>query len=290
MQAAILQMVVTGVLLGLLYALASVGLNLIWGIIGIINFSQAEYLMLGMFTAYWLYQLLGLDPLLSLPVAFFVTFLLGAVVQRFAINRVLNAPALTQVAVTFALLLIIRYTALMLWGPDSRSTITWYSEKSLSVGSVLISYPMLISSILAALSTLLLFLFLTRTDTGIALRATAQDRATAQLYGIEAVKMYTLAFAIAVGITGLTGALFSTIYWIMPEVGAIFSVLMYTVVVLGGLRSLLGCFVGGIIVGLVECLSAFYITPSMKDVPVFLLLLIILVIKPSGLFARKGAL
>lgn len=283
-------MIVTGVLLGLLYALASVGLTLIWGIIEVVNFAQADFLMLGMFSAYWLHELWGLDPLLSIPFAFAATALLGALIQHFAINKILDAPALTQVAVTFAFILIIRHAALILWGPDSRSITTWYSEKSLLVGGVLISYPMLLSSIAAALSTLFLFLFLTRTDTGIALRAAAQDRAVAQIYGVDVKKMYTLAFAIGVGITGLAGALFSTIYWLMPEVGHIFGLLMFTIVVLGGFRSLLGSFVGGLIVGVVQCLSAFYITPSMKDIPVYLIFLIVLVIKPSGLFARKGAL
>lgn len=290
MQAAVLQSLVLGLLVGSIYALASVGLTLIWGIVEVVNFAQADFLMLGMFSAFWLHELWGLDPMLAIPVAFATTFLLGTMIQRFCINRTLEAPVLNQVVLTFALVLIIRHGALILWGPDSRSITTWYSEKSLAVGNVLISYPMLLSSIAAIIATILFFLFLTRTDTGIALRAAAQNRAVAQLYGVDVKKMYVLAYALGVGITGIAGALFSTFYYIVPEVGGIFGLLMFTIVVLGGFRSLLGTYVGGLIVGTAQCLSALYITPSMKDIPVFLLFLIILVIKPTGLFTRKGAL
>ena len=286
MNAALIQALVSGILLGLMYALASLGLTIIWGIIEVVNFAQADFLMLGMFTAYWLNYLLGLDPLLTLPIAFCATFLVGIIIQHFCINRVLDAPMLTQVGVTFAFLLIIRHLALVLWGPDSRSVTTWYSSESFRVGSVLINYPMLFSSVLAVIATILLTLFLKYTDVGIALRAVSQDRTAAQLCGVNVKKMYTLAFALGVGITGLTGGLFSTMLYITPEVGAVFGLLMFTIVVLGGFRSMLGTFVGGLIVGIVESISALYLTPGMKDVPVFILFLIILIIKPSGLFGE----
>jgi branched-chain amino acid transport system permease protein len=283
----LLQAILEGILLGSVYALAAMGLALIWGILNLVNFAQADYLMLGMYAAFWIFYLFGVDPLLSVPLVFALISLLGILVQRFFIRRVLYAPTLTQVAATFGILLILRYSALILCGPDPRSISTSYTGEVLSFGGLLLSYSKAISFTVTIVSITILYFFLTYTDIGIAIRATSQNRTAAQLYGINIKKIYMLAFGLGTGLAGLAGALLSLSYYITPEIGAIFSLTTYVIVVLGGFRSLFGAFLGGIMVGVVECVSALLITPSMKSIPAYILFLIVLLIRPTGLFGRK---
>ncbi|MEM3551707.1 MAG: branched-chain amino acid ABC transporter permease [Candidatus Bathyarchaeia archaeon] len=286
----LLQAILEGVLLGSIYALAAMGLALIWGILNLVNFAQADYLMLGMYATFWIFYLLGVDPLLSIPIVFALISLLGILVQRFFIRRILNAPTLTQVAATFGILLILRYSALTIWGPDPRAISTSYTGAIFNFGGILVSYSKLIAFAVTIASITLLYFFLTYTDVGIAIRATSQNRTAAELYGINIKKIYMLAFGLGTGLAGLAGALLSLTYYITPEIGAIFSLTTYVIVVLGGFRSLYGAFLGGIIVGIVECISALLITPSMKNIPAYILFLIVLLIKPTGLFGRKGGI
>lgn len=286
----LIQAVIDGIMIGSLYALATGGLVIIWGIMEIVNFAQAEFLMLSMYISYWFFILFGIDPILCIPIAFITIFLLGAVIQRSCIQPVLNAPVLTQVAVTFALLLILRNAALIMWGPDPRSIITWYSDKSLVMGGIFFSYPKLASLIITIVSFGIFYLFLIKTNVGIALRATAQNRLAAQLLGIDVHKMYILAFGLGTGFAAVAGVLFSTIYSITPEAGVLILLIIFVVVVLGGFRSLFGTIVGGLIIGITESVSALFISPSMKDIPVYILFFIILMVRPTGLFGRKGGI
>lgn len=276
---------VSGILIGSIYSLVAMGLALIWGVMEIINFAHGDYMMLGGFIAYTLY-LAGVDPLFSVPIAFAAIFLLGVATQRFVIDRVLGAPLVSQIAATFALLLIIRYGAEAAFGPYTRLIKVSYSEV-LQVGGVAIPLPQLIGFGFSVAVALILYLFLTRTYTGIALQATSQNREAAQLLGINVKRMYSLAFGIGVGIAAIAGVLLTTFYPLYPEEGGFFTLIAFIVVVLGGFGSIFGSYIGGLIIGVVESLSALFITPSLKDVVAFLVFIIMILVKPTGLFGKK---
>ncbi|MET1101361.1 MAG: branched-chain amino acid ABC transporter permease [Pyrodictiaceae archaeon] len=278
---------VDGVLIGSVYGLIGVGLALIWGVMEVINFAHGDYMMLGALTTYFLFTLAGIDPLVSAPLSFAIVFLLGVLTQRAAINRILDAPLLTQIAVTFAILLIIRYGVEALLGPYTRRIVSWYANIYYYLGPVVIPLPKLISFIVSIIVAIGLYVFLFKTRTGIALRATSQNRIVAQLMGINVYRMYEIAFGIGVGVAALAGSLLALFYPIFPEMGAFFALIAFIVVVLGGFGSVFGAYVGGIIVGLTETLSALFIEPALKDVVAFMLFIIIILVKPTGLFGKK---
>ena len=284
---AILRALISGVLIGSIYSLVSMGLALIWGVMDIINFAQGDFMILGGFTAYLLLTGLGIDPLLGLPITFGVIFALGVLTQIGIIERILHAPPLSQIFATFSLLLIIRYGMEVSLGPFTRRVVTDYSGIILRSGEFAVPLTQLVAFIISIAIAFLLYIFLTKTYTGIALRATAQDRMAAQLHGIDIKKMYRIAFGLGVGISAIGGVLFALSYPIHPERGAYFCTLMFIIVVLGGFGSVFGAYVGGIIIGILQVLSALFILPSLKDIVAFAVFIIILLVKPTGLFGKS---
>lgn len=278
---------VDGLLIGSVYAMVGVGLALIWGVMEVINFAHGDYMMLGALIAYFLY-LAGVDPLISVFIAFAVVFGLGVLTQRAVINRILDAPLLTQIAATFAILMIIRYGVQAAFGPYTRRIVTWYADVYYYLGPITIPLPKLIAFIASLITALGLYIFLFKTDTGIALRATSQNREVAQLMGIDVKRMYDLAFGIGVGIAAAGGVLLSLFYPIFPEMGGFFALIAFIVVVLGGFGSVFGAYVGGLIVGVTESISVLFIEPAaLKDVIAFLLFILVILVKPTGLFGKK---
>lgn len=284
----LLNSVVSGVLVGSIYSLIAMGLALIWGVMDVINFAQGDYMMLGAFLTYWVYILAGVDPLLSLPLSFLTIFALGVATQKFVIDKILHAPMVSQITATFALLLMIRYGAEAAFGPFTRRVTPEYADDVVRVG--IISFPLargiaLIFSIATAIS---LYLFLTRTYTGTALRAVSQNREAAYLLGINVGRMYWLAFGIGVGISAIGGTLLTTFYPIYPEMGGFFTLLAFIIVVFGGFGSVFGAYISGIIIGVAESISALYIPPTLKDVVAFMIFILIILVKPTGIFGRGG--
>ncbi len=277
--------IINGILVGSIYSLVAMGLALIWGVMDVINFAHGDYMMLGGFIAYALY-LAGLDPLVAVPVAFAVIFLMGVATQRLVINPVLDAPLVSQIAATFALLLMIRYGAEAAFGPYTRLVKVPYA-KTIHLGGITIFVPQLIGFAFSILVALLLYLFLTRTYVGIALQATSQNREAAQLLGIDVKRMYDLAFGIGVGIAAIAGVLLTTFYPLFPEEGGFFTLLAFIIVVLGGFGSVFGSYIGGLIIGVVETVSALFITPSLKDVVAFIIFIVMIMVRPTGLFGKK---
>jgi branched-chain amino acid transport system permease protein len=283
---AIIRALMSGVLIGSIYSLISMGLALIWGVMDIINFAQGDYMMLGGFITYLLLTGLGIDPLLGLPIVFAVIFAIGVFTQIGIIEHILHAPTLSQIFATFSLLLIIRYGAEVVFGPFTRIVTTSYTGTVLRCGDFSVPLTQLIALIISVAIALLLYMFLTRTYTGIALRATAQDRMAAQLHGINIKKTYRIAFGLGVGISATGGALLSLSYPLYPEMGAFFCLLAFIIVVLGGFGSIFGAYIGGLIIGITEVLSALFIMPSLKDLVAFVVFIIILLVKPTGLFGK----
>lgn len=279
--------IVNGILIGSMYSLIAMGLALIWGVMDIINFAQGDYMMLGAFLTYWLLVLLGLDPLLSIPVSFGVVFLIGLLTQKFVIDRILHAPMVSQITATFALVLIIRFGAEAAFGPFTRRVTTGYSGSIIKLGFLSIQLTRGIAFLVSIVVTLILYIFLTRTYIGTALRAVSQNREAAMLLGIDIKKMYWLAFGLGTGISAIGGSLLSTFYPIYPEMGGFFTLLAFVIVVFGGFGSVFGAYISGLIIGVAETVSALFIPPTLKDVVAFSLFIIIILIKPTGLFGAK---
>ncbi|MEM0037297.1 MAG: branched-chain amino acid ABC transporter permease [Candidatus Korarchaeum sp.] len=278
--------VVSGLMIGSIYALIAVGLALIWGVMNVINFAQADYMALGAFLGFVILEALGVDPLISLSLIFATVFLLGILTQVVAIEPVLEAPVLSQITVTFSLLLIIRYGLEVVMGPYTRIVEVPYRDMFIRVGGVSFSLPQLIALIVSLAVAFALYLFMSRTFLGAALRATAQDMLAAQLHGINIKQMYRLAFGIGVGISAIGGVLLSLFYPIYPEMGAFFTMIAFICVVLGGFGSIFGAYLGGIIIGLLETVSALFISPSLKTLAAFIVFILIILFKPKGLFGR----
>jgi branched-chain amino acid transport system permease protein len=282
----IAQAVASGLLLGAVYALIAAGLSLIFGLMEIVNFAHGEFLMLAMFTAFWLYALYAVDPLVSLPLAALLLFAIGVATYYGIVKRVLRGPALAQIFATFGLAVFLRGLAQFLWTPDFRVVQAPLVAGRLNVFGLFLGIPQVVASVGALLAFAALFLFLSRTETGQALLATAQDRQAAQVMGIDTDRMFALGWGIGAACVGVAGVLLANFYYVFPDVGAVFALLAYVTVALGGFGSILGALVAGIIVGLVEHLAGLLISPSLKYAAVFALYLAVVLIRPRGLFGK----
>ena len=281
----IIQAIVSGVLMGLIYALVAVGLSLIFGLMEIVNFAHGEFLMLAMYASFW-FWVLGLDPLFSLPLVAALLGLAGLLVHYGIIRRLLTAPMLAQICGTFGLAVALRAAAQFFWTPDFRTITTPLIAGRVQIGPIFIGQPQLIAGAVCLLAFVLLWLFVTRTETGLALQATSQDRQAAAVMGIPTERMSALGWAIGLGCVGVAGSMLSTFFYIFPDVGVSFAPLAFVAVALGGFGSILGSLVAGVLIGLVESLGGLLIDPSYKTLIVFALYLSVVLVRPMGLFGR----
>jgi branched-chain amino acid transport system permease protein len=282
-----LQSLLSGILIGGAYALIGVGLTIIFGVMRIINFAHGDLVMLGMYAAYFLFTLGHVDPFVSIVFVFPLLFLFGALLQKTVINRVLNALPQNQILLTIGIGLIISNTMMLLFTSDYRIISTSYSSGSFRIGEISVSTPLLLSFVITGAVTAVLYWFLMKTDTGQAIRATAQDRDAAQLMGVNVKRMSVLATGIGAGLAAVAGALISPTYYIFPQVGQPFTLKAFVIVVLGGMGSVMGATVGGVLIGATESLAGAYISSGLKDLVVYVLFLLILLFKPAGLFGKS---
>ena len=282
-----LQSVVSGVLVGGVYALIGIGLTLIFDVMRVINFAHGELLMVGMYLTYYVFTLLGIDPFLSIVIVIPVMFLFGLVLQRVLIQRVLDALPQNQILLTIGLGLILTNTVMLVFTSDYKILSTSYSSGSVMLGGISVSQPLFVSFLITAAITAALYLFLLKTDVGQAIRATAQDREAAQLMGVNVRRMGLLAFGLGAALAGTAGALVSPTYYIFPQVGTAFTLKAFVIVVLGGMGSIIGATLGGVIIGTVESLAASYFSSGLKEIFVYLLFLFVLLVKPSGLLGKS---
>lgn len=279
----LVQQLVNGLLIGCVYSLIAIGLTLIWGVMNIVNFAHGDFLMLAMYVSFWLYALLGLDPVVSIPICAVLLFVLGLLIYRFAVSKVMRGPMLAQLVVTFGISIFIANMAVMLWTPDYRLIDRTWLSGTWSVGTVQISVAKLVASVGSVVVSGALFLFLTRSRTGKAILATEMNRDSALLMGINTDRVNALSFGIGAGLVGIAGAFLSMYYYIYPQVGGLFGTLSFAIVALGGFGSIPGAFVAGILVGLVQTLGGYFFDPAYKYAIVFLLYLVTVWIRPQGL-------
>ncbi len=282
----LLQTILSGVLIGLVYALVAVGLTLIFGVMDIVNFAHGEFLMLGMYASFWGWALWKLDPLFTLPFTALGLFAVGALLYRLVIRRIIDAPMLSQVFTTFGLMILFRGLAQYLWSPDFRSVEHTVVAGKVAFAGLSFGLPQVTAAAGAVVTTGAVWWFLRFTRLGAALEATAADKEAAALMGIDGQKMFALAWGIGAACAGVAGALLSATYPIFPDVGASFILVAFVLVALGGFGSVTGAFWAGILVGVVEVVGGFLWDPAYKMVLVLSLYLLVVWLRPQGLLGK----
>ena len=283
MEEQLVQQLVNGLLIGFMYSLIAIGLTLIWGVMNIVNFAHGDFLMLGMFTSFWLYTLYGLDPLFSIPICTALLFVLGLLIYRFIVSKVMRGPMLAQLVVTFGVSIFLANLAVFLWTPDFRLIEKPLLHGTWELGEVKLSIPKFVASIGSVIASIFVFFFLKKTKTGKAILATEMDREAALLMGINTERINSLSFAIGAALVGIAGAFLSTYYYIYPQVGGTFGLIAFSTVALGGFGSIEGAFIAGILIGLAQTLGGYLFDPAYKFAIVFLIYLIVVWIRPQGL-------
>lgn len=283
-----LQLAVSGILTGGIYILMASGLTLILGAAKIVNFAHGEFIMLGMYFAYWLFTQRGISPYLSVILAIPIFAVIGIVYNKLIIKPTLKKPHLSQVFATLGSQIVITNMALFLWSGDFRSITTPTSTKTFKLGSLFLSQTRLTGFLVAVLIMVILMVFLQKTITGKAINALAQDLRAAQLIGADVDKLIYLILALGISLAGVAGVLLLPQLYAYPSIGLQFVLMSFVIVVLGGLGSMPGAILGGLLVGIAESFVGF-INPSLKEVAYFLLFMLVIVIRPDGLLGVKGS-
>ncbi len=282
------QVLVNWLLLGSLYAAVALGFSLVWGIMNIVNLAHGAFIIVGAYTAFWMYTQLHIDPYLGIPLTMAVLFGIGWIVQYVAINRVIRAPLLVTFLLTFGLNLLIADLVQQFFSSDLRSINTAYAGNGIDIGSTHIAFDRLIAAAIAVLLTAALNYFLTRTRTGNAILATGMDRDAARLMGISIRNTYALTFAIGAALAGAAGAMLSELYPFDPSGGGTFTLRAFVIVVLGGLGTPWGVLAGGLVFGLAETVVPLIpgVGPGYDDAIAFVVLVAVLIFRPNGLLGK----
>jgi branched-chain amino acid transport system permease protein len=280
----LVQSIVSGVLTGSLYAMIAVGLTIVFGVMRIINMAHGEMVMLGMFGAYWGLALWGLDPFVSVLLWVPLMFVFGIAVHRLLLRRIIPGGELNTLLYTAGLSLLIANAALFFWTGDYRTINLGYALSPVRLSGISIPVPAALAFGIAIVITAALYLFLSRTDTGRAIRATAQNPDSAALMGVNVGRIDTITFGLGTALAGAAGVLLAPSLDLYPTVGEILVVKCFVIVVLGGLGSVPGAIAGGVLLGLVESLGAVYVSVAYKDTIGFVLFLLVLLFRPAGLF------
>jgi branched-chain amino acid transport system permease protein len=283
-----LNVVVQGVLTGLVYGLMALGLSVIFGVVRVVNFAHGEFAVVAMYAAFVLFKTLGLDPLVVLLPIAEIFFLVGFVLQAVLINPFVGRPEHDQFILLVGLAIIIVNVLLMVFGPDAQPTNLSYAFDSYLVGSLIIDKVRVYSALAALTIASALFAFFRYTRVGTAIRACADNLIGAAVVGLNVKKLYALTFGLGLACVGAAGTLMVTIADASPTLGPAYTLLAFIVVIVGGLGSMAGALVGGVLIGVSEALAGFLIEPSMKSMFSFALLIAVLVLRPQGLLGRRA--
>lgn len=280
----LVQSIVSATLFGLVFALVAAGLALIWGVADIVNFAHGEYMLIAMYLTLFAANDLGVDPMLVLPINAVLLFITGYVTYVLIISKVMDAPMLAQIFTTFALLLILRYSMLFIMGPHSVSVDEFVFSGHTTVYGISLSHPRIATAIVSGITLVALFLFLKRSRTGKAIRATSQDWDAARVMGINTDRVLAITWGLGIAAVGVAGTMVATFSPIQPELTpATWTIVAFASVALGGFGSVLGAVAGGVVISFVEHLGGALLNPSYKELYVFLVFMLALVFKPEGL-------
>ena len=284
MLATLAQAVINGLLIGGIYALVSIGVTLIFGVVKIVNFAQGEFVMIGMYISFFLANRFGIDPLASLLISMPVLFVIGVLLQHFLIRRVLALGDMPQIFLTFALSLLLMNVGLLMFTANYRTVQTAYSEAAIHIGALYLSIAKLIAFAVAMALSAALWLFLHATDLGKAMRAAAQNRDVAMLMGINPERVFCVAVGVALALAGAAGSLLMPFYPAYPMVGQVFVLMAFVAVVLGTLGNVTGALIASLMMGVAESLGVQFVGADSGLIVVFVMLLATLALRPSGLF------
>ncbi len=282
------QILINGVLLGGLYAIMALGLALVWGVLNIVNLAHGAFIMLGAYLAWHLYTYLGIDPFLGLPLTAIIMFGLGYVVQRGLLNLIVRAPMFNTLLITFGIEVVLTYLAQLAFSADYRTINPPYAGNSIALGPVVVPLARLMAFGIAIALTVGMWVFLLRTRLGRAIRATAQNLVAARLYGVEPRHLYAVTFGIGIALAGAAGGLYGTVSQINPYIGAALTAKCFAIAIIGGLENPLGVIVGGLVLGVIESLAVLYIGATFADVASFGVLVLVLIVRPSGLLGKTA--
>ncbi|GGF73368.1 branched-chain amino acid ABC transporter permease [Paracoccus acridae] len=289
MSSLILPAVLSGLTMGAVYALVALGLTLIYGVLHIINFAHGSLLMLALYAAYFLFVHMGLDPYLAIPILLPVFFCLGYVLQRWVIAPMSGGSEQNVLLVTLALALIIDNLALYFWTSNTRSVDIPYAYNTVEFLGAYLPLGRVIAFFAALAAAPLLWLFMTRTRTGSAIRAVAIEKRGAEIVGIDVNHTYAICFGIGTACVALAACLLLPTFYVTPQVGYTFVLVAFTTVVLGGMGSLPGALIAGLLLGVIESLCGLFLGESLGQIGIFTAFILILLFKPSGLLGRRAA-
>ena len=283
------QLIVSTILLGGVYALIAVGLTLIFGVMRVVNFAHGEFLMLGMYAAFWAFTLLHADPYLTLVAALPLFFAVGWVSYRVVMRPVIHASHNVQVFTTVGLSIVLQNVALVLWTADAQFVRTSYYAIVLRFGGAVFNLAQTVAFVISIIATATLFAFLRWSYTGKVMRATAQDRNASALMGIDTDRIYSITWAVGITCVGVAGVLLAPIYPVYPTAGLQFVLIAYIAVVLGGLGDMAGALIAALLIAAIEVIGSYVIGTAWKEVLYLVLFILILVVRPAGLFGQRGA-
>ena len=279
------QIIINGLMNGFVYALVAVGLTLTWGVMDIVNFAHGEMLLWGMYAAFWIWCLVGLDPVLSLPVVMLLIFAMGVLLYLLVIRRVFNAPPLTALFATFGLSMVLKNLTQFFWTANYKNiTNPLVGSASFNIGGIYIRHDYILAAAGSLLLTFAVIWFMNRTKTGVAIKATSMNKTAAQLMGINTNRIFAITFGLSGACVGAAAALMSTFTPIYPEACALYSTLAFVIVALGGFGNIKGALYAGLLIGVAEAVGGYLIGTSFKYLVVFVIYLVAIQIRPKGLF------
>jgi branched-chain amino acid transport system permease protein len=283
----VLEALLNGLMLGAIYALIALGLTLIYGVLHIVNFAHGALLSVAMFAVWLICSRYGIDPYASIAVVAPLMFALGYLLQRLVIGPAGRGNDNSILLVTLGLSIIIENALLAGFHSDTRTINTDYAFRVVELGPLLLSFPRVVGFGVTILTALLLWLILHRTDTGKAIRAVAKEKLGASLVGIDVPHVYAMTFAIGCACLAIAAGLLMPSFYVTPKTGAAFVLIAFTIVVLGGMGSVAGALIGGLLIGVVEAASSLYLGDSLGQIGIFLIFIITLLVRPTGLFGAQ---
>ena len=281
------QLLASGLGMGCIFSLIAIGLTLIYGVMGVVNFAHGEFLMISMYGTWLAFAFWGVDPLVSLPVVGALMFVFGILVYYVLVRRVIASTMHAQIFVTFGLMVFLQAGAQFLFGADYHAVDKSWLSGVVRFGGVTLPTAQIAAGLGALAATLLLYALIFRTHLGRQLRAVSQDRTAALTLGIDADRINALAWGLGAACVGVAGALLASFYYVFPRVGAVFVLVSYVAVALGGFGSIGGALLAGIMIGVLQVVSGFFIASTLKFLPVYLLYLAVVLFRPTGLLGRQ---
>ncbi len=284
----LIQALLWGVASGCIYILLATGLNIIFGVMKLVNFAHGQLLMIGAYIAFTVAIVSGLNAYIAILVAMGAVALIGVGLERFTFRKVLGTDKLNEIFVSLGLIYVFENAATLLWGNTTRQIPSPLQGLQVSIGQIIISYDRLSSILIVVVILVALFLLLKKTKIGLAMRATSQKSEASMLMGVNIEKVYVFTFALGAALAGAAGALYGILFNFNPTIGALPTIKAFAIIIIGGLGSVPGAVIGGLLYGIAENTAVYFLGGVWQDAVAFALLIIVLVIRPKGIFGEKG--